>query len=399
MNDISRADALREMTASSNRLEQSSSRFARASLAWAVVLIVVHYAFGEWTFHRELKLWKEPAFWTDLIWYAALPPALWFGWKIVSLGKLKVSRVLFVTTLLLCVGDAFFYVIPSILESLQRLHYHEFRPPVEKWPWESYWYVWTFWMPVVLIIGNLVLLKHWWSLFGSRFSFLKSDAAKKKATWSSLILESLAVVTATVALGLTAIHLGLPQMPVNDTTVSLAEMFLVQPRLEGDFEYLISNSAYHDKRLGAILAHVELADLQRKQFYPDLDEPTFRQFILSPDVDDLPLNEIDWRRNLWENFYPRVRHESDPVAAAQIVVQFLRGRVGIDPGYHYRVGVETIWTQQMTDEAGFERIYVAALRSVGIAARLNEQEKAELWTGREWQVAPKLLVRSLTMVE
>jgi hypothetical protein len=179
----------------------------------------------------------------------------------------------------------------------------------------------------------------------------------------------------------------------------LAETFLVQSHLKGDFEYLIFNPAYHGRRLGVLLTHVELADLQRKQFYPDLDEPTFRQFILSPDVDDLPLNEIDWRRTLWENFYPRIRHESDVVAAAQIVVRFLRERVGIDPGYRYRVGVETIWTQQMTDEAGFERIYVAALRSVGIAARLNEQGKVELWTGKEWQVAPKPSVRSLMVVE
>jgi hypothetical protein len=56
------------------------------------------------------------------------------------------------------------------------------------------------------------------------------------------------------------------------------------------------------------------------------------------------------------------------------------------------VGVETIWTEQMTDEVGFERIYVAALRSVGIAARLNEQKQAELWTGKKWQTAPKPLI-------
>jgi hypothetical protein len=210
-----------------------------------------------------------------------------------------------------------------------------------------------------------------------------------------VILESLAVITAIAALGLTAIHLGLPRLSINDATISLAETFLVQPQWKEDFKYLISNPAYQGKRLGAILAHVELADLQRKQFYPKQDELIFRQFILSPDVDDLPLDEIDWRRTLWENFYPRIRHEDDPVVAAQVVVRFLRERVGIDPSYRYRVGVETIWTQQMTDEAGFERIYVAALRSVGIAARLNEQNQAELWTGSAWHTAPKSLISSL----
>jgi hypothetical protein len=109
-------------------------------------------------------------------------------------------------------------------------------------------------------------------------------------------------------------------------------------------------------------------------------------------MDRLPLSELDWRRTLWENFYPRVRREHDPAVAAQVVVRFLRERVGIDPAYSYRVGVETIWTQQMTDEIGFDRIYVAALRSVGIAARLNAGQRAELWTGLAWQEAPRPIV-------
>jgi hypothetical protein len=36
---------------------------------------------------------------------------------------------------------------------------------------------------------------------------------------------------------------------------------------------------------------------------------------------------------------------------------------------------------------------------VGIAARLNEQKQAELWTGKEWQAAPKPSVRFLMTVE
>jgi hypothetical protein len=379
-------------TAWSNGSRQQSPQLSKWYLALAVMLIIAHYTFGEWIFHPGLKLWKQWAFWLDLFRYTTFLPSLWLGWKIISLGKLKVSRILFVMTIFLCAGDALIYVIPSILESLQNLHCHEFNPPVEKWHWVSYWYLWTFWLPSVLVIGNLVILKRWWCLFGSKLSFWKSKATKERATWSSVILESLAVVTATAAIGLAAIYLGLPKMPINDTIISLAETFLVKARLKGDFEYLISNPAYHDKRLGAILTHVELADLQRRQFYSDLNESTFRQYVLSPDVDDLPLNETDWRRTLSENLYPRICHEDDPLTAAQIVVRFLRERVGIDSSYRYRVGVETIWTEQMTDEAGFERFYVAALRSVGIAARLNEQKQAELWTGKKWQTAPKPLI-------
>jgi hypothetical protein len=142
------------------------------------------------------------------------------------------------------------------------------------------------------------------------------------------------------------------------------------------------------------LQHVELANLQRSQFYMDLEPAIFQQFVLSPIVDWLPLAELDWRRTLWENFYPRVRRENEPLAAAQIVVRFLRERVGISPDYPYRVGAETIWTQGMTDEAGFERVYVAALRSVGIAARLNGNKQAELFADGQWQLAPRPLITS-----
>jgi len=48
----------------------------------------------------------------------------------------------------------------------------------------------------------------------------------------------------------------------------------------------------------------------------------------------------------------------------------------------------------MTDETGFELLYVAALRSVGIAARLNEGQRAELWTGNAWQEAPRPIIAS-----
>jgi hypothetical protein len=164
--------------------------------------------------------------------------------------------------------------------------------------------------------------------------------------------------------------------------------------LKSDFDYLLQQSLADNRPLAPLLAHLELADLQRRQFYPKLDDETFRAYVLSPEIARLPLAEVDWRRALWEHFYPRIRREADPMSAAQIVVRSLRERVGIDPSYRYQVGVETIWTQQLTDEAGFERIYVAALRSVGIAARLNDAGQAELLHGNQWQPAPRLLIGS-----
>lgn len=101
-------------TARSNGPEQQPPQLARGFLALAVVLLMAHYTFGEWVFHPGLKLWKQWPFWPDLFRYAALPVILWCVWKVISLGKLKVSRIIFMTTVLLCAGDAFFYMIPNI---------------------------------------------------------------------------------------------------------------------------------------------------------------------------------------------------------------------------------------------------------------------------------------------
>lgn len=98
---------------------------------------------------------------------------------------------------------------------------------------------------------------------------------------------------------------------------------------------------------------------------------------------------MNWRRALWEEFYPRIRHENSPADAATIVVRHLRERVTIAtlPGLPH--DVPTIWLRQITDETGFDIIYVAALRSVGVPARLSEHGKAEFFDGGQWQAAPR----------
>jgi hypothetical protein len=54
--------------------------------------------------------------------------------------------------------------------------------------------------------------------------------------------------------------------------------------------------------------------------------------------------------------------------------------------------VAEIWQRQITNERGFEAVYVAALRSVGVLSRLGAQGRAEFWTGAAWQAAPRPLV-------
>ena len=45
-----------------------------------------------------------------------------------------------------------------------------------------------------------------------------------------------------------------------------------------------------------------------------------------------------------------------------------------------------------TNPRGFEAIYVAALRSAGVPARLDSGKRAEIWTGTGWQAAPRPVI-------
>jgi hypothetical protein len=69
-------------------------------------------------------------------------------------------------------------------------------------------------------------------------------------------------------------------------------------------------------------------------------------------------------------------------------VRHLRERVTIADIPNPSRDVLTIWLKQITDETGFQIVYVAALRSVGVPARLDSNHQAEFWTGDKWKLAP-----------
>ena len=104
--------------------------------------------------------------------------------------------------------------------------------------------------------------------------------------------------------------------------------------------------------------------------------------------ENIEIAKMPWRRPLWEEFYPRIRHESSPADAANIVLRQLRERVTISTAANLPHDVPEIWAGRMTDAEGFEIISVAALRSEGIAARLNDRGQAELFADGKWQLAP-----------
>jgi predicted esterase len=210
--------------------------------------------------------------------------------------------------------------------------------------------------------------------------------------WWELGLRWVAAILATAAVALTALHVTPPHLPTGERTLSIARKHLVQAKERPDFEFLAAKPIWSGKPLKTLLEHVELAHYNRELINWKLDEQMYQQFVLSPEIDPEADGELDWRRPLWENFYPRIRREQDPAAAAETVVRFLRERVTIAQGSNLPSRVADIWQRQITDARGFEGVYVAALRSVGVAARLDAQSRSEFWTGSVWQAAPRPLV-------
>jgi predicted esterase/LysM repeat protein len=239
------------------------------------------------------------------------------------------------------------------------------------------------------------------------------DATLKR---HEIVLRWVAVILATLALAVTAIHLVPPQFQVSDTTEAIARKFLLQPKEQADFEYLASQPIWQGQKLKTLLTHVELAGYNRELINWQLDEKNYSDYVLSPIIElstlpPLPTSGetsniqhstfnaqpstcLDWRRPLWEEFYPRIRHENSPEDAARIVVRHLRERVTISDLPNLPHDVPAIWLRQITDETGFEMAYVAALRSVGVPARLNAQQQAEFWDGTKWVNAPRPAVVS-----
>jgi hypothetical protein len=119
--------------------------------------------------------------------------------------------------------------------------------------------------------------------------------------------------------------------------LGLARRFLVQPKERADFEFLVAQPIWSGVTLRVLLDHVELAGYNRELIYWTLSDDLYRGYVLEPGIiqkqklgkqkaemggeqeesrerktesGKLKVEDLDWRRVLWEEFYPRIRHES-----------------------------------------------------------------------------------------
>jgi dienelactone hydrolase len=266
--------------------------------------------------------------------------------------------------------------------------------------------LWVHWLPALAWMSLMIVIR-WQSALRSRNPEtqgveLRSDSLFSKSLKTlvrysgDLFLRWMTCILAVAAFVQTAVHLIAPRLPVNDLMLGIARRYFVQAKQRNDFEFLARDSVWQCKRLKLLLEHVELSGYNREIIKWRVENELYRDFVLSPRIDAVLDGDLTWRRPLWEHFYPRIRKEQTPEAAARIVARHLRERVTIAKGEDWLPNqISGIWLQQITNSQGFECIYVAALRSVGIAARLSGQAKAQFWTGSEWKPAPRPAVESL----
>jgi hypothetical protein len=103
---------------------------------------------------------------------------------------------------------------------------------------------------------------------------------------------------------------------------------LIQPKQRADFERLAAQPIWPGGKLKTLLGQVELAGYNRELINWQLDDKVYQEFVLSPVIEDSTINPPlstgpDWRRPLWEEFYPRIRHESSVIN--MLVSRFTRG--------------------------------------------------------------------------
>lgn len=250
---------------------------------------------------------------------------------------------------------------------------------IARWQAEAPSLVW-FWLPAgAWLMGGIIRKR------GRRLV----PPEKRKLERSEIGLRWVAAVLALWALTETSVHLLTPHFLAGDRTLAIARKVLVQDKEHADFETLACQPIWKDQKLRVLLDHVELAGYNRQLINWQLDQKIYEKFVLSPVITGEVEERFNWRRALWEECYPRVRHESSPEDAARIVARHLRERVTVLNLPDLPQAVQEIWARQITDSNGFEILYVAALRSVGVPARLDAAGEAEFYDGAKWVAAPR----------
>jgi len=201
----------------------------------------------------------------------------------------------------------------------------------------------------------------------------------------------------TVLISLFAVCVIATQLEANGVDVYIVSKTLVPPSQRNAFMHLASITLSEGNSLYTLLNYFKLANYDRSLSNWKLKDNDFDDFVLSPCLDNKQQMQLCWRQHLWELLYPRIKHVQTEEQAATIIVRYLRERITIttEAKRPTEYDLVDIFNSQLIDKNGFSMIYVAALRSVGIPAKLNDSGQALFFYKNSWTIAPEPDILSL----
>jgi hypothetical protein len=204
-------------------------------------------------------------------------------------------------------------------------------------------------------------------------------------------------VTVVAAVTVTIVaNFVLQNAPLSTRSACLARYFLANRTWIAEFDDLSRRPELTGVSLKTVLDESQLAHYNTYELANwRIDEDKYFRYVLSPVLDDGFDVQFGWRRELWEYLYPRIKFEQSTRECAVGVVRALRERITIDSTSDASDGVDQVWRNGVATLKNFKRIYIAALRSVGIPARISFEGNAELWTGTVWEEAPLPLIMGI----
>jgi O-antigen ligase len=208
-------------------------------------------------------------------------------------------------------------------------------------------------------------------------------ALYRRTRWETWLRRS-AWILGIAAVSESAILLTTPFFGVSNTTLAVSRHYLVPASAVADLNLLATNVDWNSRKLRPLLQHASLANYNRQLINWKLDDQIYRDYVLNPLIGPRRDGQLAWRRSLWEYFYPPIRKENYAESAAQIVLKFLHQRIStVENG---PITIQEMWQQKNADAKGLESLKVAAFRSVGIPARLNIDQLAEIFADGKWQI-------------
>lgn len=198
-------------------------------------------------------------------------------------------------------------------------------------------------------------------------------------------LRQTSMIIAAAAVGMTLFCVGIGYFPARGAPGRLAAKWLIPDHLRSDWDWALNE--YRELHINnrELATHIELAGIQRRWFFKTEVDELHRQYVLNPVVEDD--DDIHWRRPLWEGLSQLVRRSRSNTEAALTVRRKLYERVSLVDQSSDRL--LSTWNNRQGNDRDFEKLTVAALRAVGIPARLTNS-LAIYYDSEEWLRFPDI---------